>query len=447
MKVLFLAKDFIIEPLGIAYLSAYLKAAGHETALVRPDKQDALSFIKQWQPHVLAYSVMTSNFRYYQQLNLELKQHCNAISLFGGPHVTFFPEFAEQEGVDLAIAGEGFEAIVDVVQALEEHRDPYDIPNLVWFDGRLHRNPLRTPIDVSTLLFPDRSIVYQAPKNRNNPIRSFMASWGCLMHCTYCYAARYREQLGYPVRLRPVDHVIEEIKQLDKTYGFELLYMQDDIFPLWNRAWLESFCTTYGKLLGKPLHIQVRIEMVRPWMIPLLKEAGVHGVTFAIESGDRELRRHILKRNVKDSRILEGAKLLREAGFRVRIENVLGFPGDTLETALKTLCLNRQCKPDLAWASLFQPYPGTVLGDYAIQQGLFSGRFEILDEDFFTSLPINHPQKAALENLQKLFSLAARYSWIYRLLPLLLRVPPNPFYKKLYHWWKQKVYDDRLFKT
>jgi len=450
VRVLFVVKDFIIEPLGIAYLSACLKDAGHEVSLVRPDVQDAVSYIKTWKPDVLAYSVVTGEHRYYQELNLELRKYTSALSIFGGPHCTFFPQFVMQEGVDYTVAGEGFDAIVEIVDSLSSNVNVLDIANLSWYDSDnliLHNNPLRPPVDVSQLPLPDRSIVYGAHKNKNNPIRSIMASWGCLMNCTYCYAPNYRDELGYPVRLRPVDSVMTEILELDSSYGFDLLYFQDDIFPLWEKEWVKEFCTRYGQEVHKPLHIQLRVEMVRPWVIPFFQKACVHGVTFAVESGDQELRRNILKRNVSDYKILEGAEMLRAAGFRLRVENVLGFPGDTLETALKTLDLNIACKPDLAWASLFQPYPGTPLGDESVALGLFTGDPADIEDNFFTSLKVSNPERREIENLQKLFSLAAYFPFIRKHLPLLVKQPPNALYSFVYKKWKQHIYDDRLFNT
>ncbi len=39
------------------------------------------------------------------------------MSVFGGPHPTYFPEFVEEPGVDAVCIGEGEGAILDLVEA------------------------------------------------------------------------------------------------------------------------------------------------------------------------------------------------------------------------------------------------------------------------------------------------------------------------------------------
>ena len=60
MKVLIIVKPFIIEPLGIMYLSAAAKAAGHKTDLARIS-DDLEEIIKKFDPDIIAYSLMTGD--------------------------------------------------------------------------------------------------------------------------------------------------------------------------------------------------------------------------------------------------------------------------------------------------------------------------------------------------------------------------------------------------
>ena len=62
--------------------------------------------------------------------------------------------------------------------------------------------------------------------------------------------------------------------------------------------------------------------------------------------------------------ILKGAKYLRDNGIKMMTQNILGAPGETKEQMLKTLELNIAVKPAFASASIFQPYPGTAIGEY-----------------------------------------------------------------------------------
>ena len=106
MKVLFILKSFIIEPLGIMYLSAAVKAAGHKTDLVRISN-DLEKKLDEFNPDIVAYSVMTGDQYLYLNLNQSLKRTHQFLSVFGGPHPTFFPEKIKEDGINIVCRGEG----------------------------------------------------------------------------------------------------------------------------------------------------------------------------------------------------------------------------------------------------------------------------------------------------------------------------------------------------
>ena len=92
MKVLFIKnfKENLSASLGIASISASLKEDGHQTYLCDADIMEASSLIAALKPDIVAYSVMTTNFYQYLIINQKLKQKYNFMSIFGGPHPTFF---------------------------------------------------------------------------------------------------------------------------------------------------------------------------------------------------------------------------------------------------------------------------------------------------------------------------------------------------------------------
>ena len=104
MKVLFITKPFIIEPLGVMYLSAAAKAAGHQTDLARIT-DDLEKKVEEFEPDILAYSLMTGDQEFFLDLNQSLKRTYQFLSVFGGPHPTFFPELINQDGVDIVCRG------------------------------------------------------------------------------------------------------------------------------------------------------------------------------------------------------------------------------------------------------------------------------------------------------------------------------------------------------
>lgn len=429
MKIAFIADDYIIDPLGIAYLSSYLNEAGFSVELIKAE-DDYVNEVKEQNPQMLCFSVTTANFRHYLKVNQEIQDERRIPAIFGGPHCTFFPNLQYEPLVYAICRGEGFDAIVDIAQNIAEDKTVQALRNIDW-------NPLRPLKDKATLLHPDRELIYQFPKNYNNPIRNVMASFGCMMSCAYCYASKYRKMYGIKcAELRPVEDVIDEIKELQKNYPTELIYFQDDIFPVYDEEWISEFCRLYSEI-KIPFHIQVRIELISKEITKQLREVGMHGVTCAVESADEDFRKSVLNRRVSNAVIKENYKILKDAGLKTRVENMLGAPGETYEQALNTLRFNAELKPDIGWASVFQPYPGTQLGDK------FYDEHDILPQDFF-SYQNNGNRRTA--NLQKLFALGTRFPKTIPLINQATKLPSNSLFSMIYKISKQYLYDKRLYK-
>jgi radical SAM superfamily enzyme YgiQ (UPF0313 family) len=440
MKVLFIIDNMVVENLGIGYLSSYLKQAGHEVDIIQTEKENLKEKIMSYLPDILAYSLTTGKHNFYKEMDKGIKGWYKTQTVYGGPHVTFFPQFIQ--GDDIGIRGEGFEAFPELLNRLQNKKEIESMDNLVYH-GKI--NPLRPLLDKVTLLHPDRDLMYKYFANYNNPIKNVMASFFCLFNCGYCFNPKYKEMYGITrSQLRPVGDVISEINDL-RLYPLELIFFQDDIFPLYDDKWLSEFCYQYQSI-KKPFHIQLRVEMITEERIKKLKDVGLHGVTFAIESGNEAIRNVVLRRRMSNTVIIEGANILHKYGIKLRTENMIGIIGEGWNEVMETVKLNIACKSDIAWASLFQPYPGTELGDRAIKGNLFDGNYDDIDKSFFETYRLKSEFGVQLSRLQKLFSLIVEYPKLIHLAKLLAILPLDSLYMKVYKMVKSYLYQRRLFK-
>ena len=440
MKVLFITKPYVIDPLGIAYLSSTLKRAGHEAALVRT-VDDWRARVEEFDPEVIAFSMTTGQHKDYIAIAGEIKKKRPGIKVvFGGPHPTYFPEVSREPSVDFIIRGEGETALLRLVEDLKNN--PGSISDKIRSVEPLIQ-------DLDSIAPPDRELIYQFPENRQNPIKNVMTSRGCPFSCPYCYNSMYRELYKGQklVRYHSVDRVIEECREVKKNYpAVKFIFFADDEFALQEQR-LEELSGRYEREIGLPYHAQLRIDLLTDKKAQILKDSGCVSVTFAIESGDETYRRKMLHRHISDSQILEGARLLQKYGIAFRTENMIGLPFERLSDAIKTLDLNIKCKPAIAWASLYQPYPRTELGDLCREKGLFDGDVDKLQETFFEDSVLPLERKNEFVNLQRLFGLVVSFPFLRPLLGYILKVPVNRLYGKLYIWWKHNRYDTKLYKT
>ncbi|MDD5680763.1 MAG: radical SAM protein [Candidatus Omnitrophica bacterium] len=448
-RILFInhiAHDFIngAEPLGIMYLSEVAKRNGFETRLVYPDYAKLIGVISEWKPAIVAYSITSDHSVFYRDLNSRLKQKFDFISIFGGPHVTFFPEFIEQsKDVDIICVGEGEYAFDVLLGSIKEGRDYSCSPNL-WVRKGNHiakNKPARLMEPLEQIGFPDRGILYDTyDLLRTNPIKTFMTARGCPFECTYCFNHSYHELYkgsGEVIRRLKVDHVIREIQTVKEKYPLKNVLFLDDTFNIMP-GWIEEFSRKYKRSIGLPFTCCARIDLLEEGMVRNLKEAGCAVMHLAIESGNSEVRYNVLNRKMSTGKIVEGANLLKKYKIFMLVQNMLGLPGTTLENDMETFLLNRDCNVDYAHSSVFQPYPGTRLAKAAVEKGYFDGDYSKLDKGDYpkgiSHLNIRH--KSKIRRLNKIFALAVCLKLSKRSVGILISLPLLKLYEVIYILFK-----------
>lgn len=420
------------------YISSILKKEGLELDLVKAG-EDYRGKTLSFKPDIIGYSVITGSQKNFLKINSELKNIHKFISVMGGPHPTFFPEVINDKDVDYVIRGEGEVAVVKFIKFLKNEISIKEVPNLSYKQAsRISHNSLAPLLDnLDNLPFPDRDIFFKYDFIKQGPIKHFMATRGCPFKCSYCFNEKYFElykNLGNRVRYRSVDNVIKEIEMVVNSSPTKIVYFQDDTFTL-NKNWLAEFSEKYKKGVNLPLHCHVRANKVDAEKVQMLKDANCISVHIAAESGDDYLRNEVLQRNMKYDEIVNAMDLFRKSNIKTMMQNMLGLPGGNFKSDLATLKLNIRCKPTYAWVSIYQPYPGTPLADYAIQKGFFDGNYEVIDNNFFNStvLKFSKSYKKKIENLQKVFALIVKFPVLYYLgiFRFVINLPRTAFVKRM----------------
>jgi radical SAM superfamily enzyme YgiQ (UPF0313 family) len=464
LRILFVAQELSYEPQGIMSLSAVLKQAGYDVALTVVNMEDPVAYAAQYWPDILGYSVMTGSQRGYFELNRRIRRVLDpkytaegrplSLSVFGGPHPTFFPEMIAEPGVDGVCIGEGEGALLDLANALEAAsaplREALDNPNIPnwWFklNGEIVKNPVRPLIqDLSALPHGDRELIYG--KHRGlaaSRIKHFMSSRGCPYNCTYCFNHAYYEiyrgeRRG---RQRTVDDVISEVNAVRARWPLEQAVFLDDLFIIHDN-WLEELADKWPRQVGLPFFCNVRANLLvkEPRKVELLKRAGCHTVSMGIETANDRIRVEMLKRRMTRAEIIQAGRMVRAAGMHITGSNILGLPTSTLEDDLDTMRLNAEAQISYAYALLFQPYPGTELGKLTQESGLMVGTFDDIGELAWdhSILAFEEHDKQQREHLQRLFAIGVEWPWLEPLIRRLIRLPYNRFVDGLF-WWIHKLH-------
>jgi len=230
MKLLFIQSDPFAW-IGKMSVSAVLKQAGHDCGiLIEPAEKDLMRSIKEANPEIIAFSATTGVHTWALEKAREIKRKFNIPILFGGPHATFFPEIIENKNIDFACIGEAEEAIVELLNALEEEKDTSKIKNIWSKTGEIiHKNPIRPLIqNLDELPFPDRSLYYKRyPFLKNQNSRDFIFMRGCPYQCSFCYNHSLQKMYknnGKYIRFKNVDKAIEELLEVKQKWGLGSAY-------------------------------------------------------------------------------------------------------------------------------------------------------------------------------------------------------------------------------
>jgi radical SAM superfamily enzyme YgiQ (UPF0313 family) len=382
MRVLFLEvhaeRNWALASIGPAYLASMLRRHGHEAEILKvPMNLTMEGLIEQVQTRnagLIGLSLTTRQWLRARQIVAAIREQIDTPVIAGGLHPTFSPEqVLESPGFDFVCLGEGEEALLELVEALEA--DPRSRPRTlanIWAEGA-QRPRLRPPFEpIDELPWMARDMLAEV-----HGVVHMVTQRGCPFPCTYCGARKFNDLyrgVGNYGRRRSHENVLDEIRSLQSTQNVSYITFLDDTFTL-APSWIKKFCEIYGRELAIPFSIHARAETVGPDMLQDLARAGCRHITYGVESGSERVRTDILRRVVTNSHLEEVFQWTRELGILVTANYIIGIPGETREEMEQTIALHQRLKPDDFGYFVFYPYPGTAMFQTCSEKGYLPDDF------------------------------------------------------------------------
>lgn len=361
---------------GAGYVAAAVREAGHEVhfydTLYTPVEAVADDVVREG-VDVLMISSMTMIFTEALKLIRLVKSRVEIPVLLGGIHPTLEKEkiLRDHPEIDFVCVGEGETMVLDFLDRFQSG-DYASISNLLYRVGdKIHGNQLAPATDLATLApfpwdwFPRDAVVL--PETRFCYVT---ASRGCPYSCTYCcnvvYLKAYKKSY---LRTRPVDDVIEELKYLKKNHDPWLFYFADEML-LFDLDYVRELFTRFRKEIGGRFGLQGRVEYLDDETVAYLAKCGCRYVAMGAECGDEEFCKTVLRRKISNQMLEDAVKRLKSHGIFVTTFNMIGYPVENDDfLTLQTIRFSARLKPDYTQISVFYPFPGTVLGKKAVDEG------------------------------------------------------------------------------
>ena len=376
-------------PLGISCIAALLARHGHEVrGLVLCSDKERKSHTKldrtleAFPADLIALTSVSSQFRFVCEVARAAgKTRPAAYRVLGGAFPSLDPRRGLSSGLDAVCVGEGEHPTLELVEQLERGEAPGGIPNL-WFrreDGSVEVNGTRPFLeDLDALPIPYRRMwePWLSPYAERKP--SVLLGRGCPYLCTYCSNHALRKLArGRYVRFRSPGNIVEEIESVLAAYpGIREIFLEVETIAL-DRAWLRALCARLGELEGVGggrirfgTNFRITERSVDEDVFADLERAGIAEINIGLESGSERVRSEVLGRRYSNADFLRAVSLARQHGMRVNVYNLIGVPGESRDDHRETVLLNREACPDAVYTSIFFPYPGTVLHDRCLSDGL-----------------------------------------------------------------------------
>jgi anaerobic magnesium-protoporphyrin IX monomethyl ester cyclase len=418
------ANALVTPPVGVAYLAASLRRAGHEVKIVdgagealnvlhHPDflpadlflrgltLEEIVARIEPSHSRLIGISCMFSqDWPVNRRLIESVRAHFpKAIIVCGGEHISALPEFTLDScsAVDFCVAGEGELPLLGLAGLAEKNSfslaELNQIPGVYFRDsGGVIKSPKAARIkELDALPWPawdlvpierylDSGFSFGVPRGRSMPI---VATRGCPYACTFCSNP---QMWGTNWISRSPKEVVDEIAHYAVAYkanNFDFY----DLTAIVRKDWIMEFCReleTRNLKITYQLPSGTRSEAIDGEVAAALARTGCCHIVYAPESGSERMLKLVQKR-IKMSSLMKSMRSSLESGLFVKMNIVIGFPGEKSGDFLQTL----RFLAHSAWVGVhdafvytFSPYPGSQLF-HELQK---KGRIPELSDDYFFSL-------------------------------------------------------------
>ncbi|MCX5694711.1 MAG: radical SAM protein [Candidatus Omnitrophica bacterium] len=411
----------VLPALGLAYIAACLEKQNYKVEIFDGMVENATASEIAVCTHgydLVGITSTTFQVKISYQVLEEIRKENPVIPIvIGGPHVSCLPFEPLEKGLaDFCVVGEGEEALLSIINAIEKNIDLTSLIGVAYkLNGQIYPAKYSGMIkDINSLPLPARHLLpikkyrTSAIRTRKYPATSMITSRGCPMQCNFCF-----NQLPYRknVRFISAEKIVEEMTQLVTKYGAKEIHFWDDNF-LVNKPRIDRlFAIMQSKKMKISFDCEGTINSFDPEVLKKIKKIGCYSVSYGIESVNQRIL-DLMGKKTSIEQIRLVVKETKKLGLDVRGYFLFGFPTETKEDVLETINFSKELKLTDATFSLFVPLPGTKAYEMVKDEPEFMKDYWdkiILSEISFPKPPlVYHPRSISEIDLLCLHRLALR---------------------------------------
>lgn len=354
-------------PLGLLYLSAYLKREGipvevFDTTFSR--RAELLARLDR-EPSVIGiYSNLMMRSTVLWIIDEARRRGWTVV--VGGPESANYPNEYLSHGADVIVIGEGEVTTAELVQAIDAHgvHRLHHVDGIVFRDedGVYVRTAEREKVkDIDSLPWPDREAIdiarYVDVWRTHHGMGSvnLITARGCPYKCNWCSHAVY----GWSHRRRSPADCAAEVEHIVERFSPEQVWYADDVFTI-SHKWLFEYADELRRRnLKLPFETISRADrMKKPEVHATLADMGCYRIWIGSESGSQRIL-DAMQRGVTVEEVQLATRLAKEHGIEVGMFLMWGYDGETIDDIEATVEHVKTSDPDLFFTTVSYPIKGT----------------------------------------------------------------------------------------
>lgn len=403
-------------PMGLALLGALLEREGHQVKGYDWDRStleamldDVPRLLEEDRPELLGISCLSITRGQSFALARRVKELAPTLPIiFGGPYPTIEPnEILERTPADFVCIGDGEETLPELVRALAAGGDVAQVPGLCLRSktGITRTAPRPDFTELDQLPYPNLDLFGVAEELRKyrrgdaaerdaglfakgkgpylaRSALMVLGSRGCVWRCDFCPMSKFKGR----TRMHSPAYIANYIEHLVERYGHRDFVFGDNTLTWLRPHSVELFGLMIEKQLGIEWICMTRADRVDPELLDLMHAAGCREISFGIESGAAAVHQ-AMKKKLKLGSVVQAFHDTHAAGINSTCMLMIGNRGETRDSLRETTGLVRDTDADriLIWTTRL--YPGTVLHDVAVEQGVLGADYyadEMAPAPFYT---------------------------------------------------------------
>jgi len=371
-------------PDWLCYAAAVAKKAGFDVELYdfianKWDKRKLADLLKHKKPDFVVLDSSTPSIYSDIECASICKKQANSKVIMVGTHASALAEetLKSADGsIDVIAIGEYDFTVRDIIENFDNLSR---VPGIAYLENGLVKFTKNRELiqDLDALPFPAweyLDIMKYFDAGRLFPFIEIMGGRGCPYQCTFCQWPEL--MFGHKYRFRSPKNIVDEIEydlKLFPKLKYGEFFFEDDTFTV-NKERAYAICDEIQRRnLKIAWSINARPDIYDLKLFKRMKQTGCREFLVGFESGVQEILDNV-KKGLKVEESKEFVRVVKEAGIAMHGCFVFGLPGETKETAQKTLDFALNLGVDTLQFAGAVPLPGTEYFTYCKDNGLLKAK-------------------------------------------------------------------------